>query len=310
LGRPVYGIAESDLNTLFFLRPPERGGCGLDAQWTDDFHHALHSLLTGERSGYYADFGGLDPMAKAMAGGFVYTGQPSAYRRRRHGVPADEIAAWRHVVCVQNHDQIGNRLLGERIASLVSFESLKLAAGALLLSPFLPLLFMGEEWGETAPFLYFVDHSDEDLRRAVRDGRREEFAAFTWQGEAPDPDSPEAFERSRIDPFLRERRPNRALYDLYRELIRLRKTVPALAKGNKRDVEVTALEASSTLLVRRRAGESEALMVLHFGEASLAALPVPAGRWRGPGGAIPEEVDSPGELAVPVAGRSVVLLAR
>jgi maltooligosyltrehalose trehalohydrolase len=297
----AFAIAESDLNTLAFLRPVEQGGCGLDAQWTDDFHHSLHSLLTGERSGYYQDFGGLDgvgQMAKAMAGGFVYTGQRSPFRRRRHGVPADEVEAFRHVVCIQNHDQTGNRMMGERIASLVSFESLKLAAGAVLLSPFLPLLFMGEEWGETAPFLYFVSHTDEDLVQAVREGRKEELAHFAWQGETPDPQSEEAFERSRIDPSLREREPNAWLYAFYKELIRLRKTHPV---PSKKEIEVERHDP--VLVVKRR----EWVAVFNFGEQT-SPLPVRGRaildsaeeRWGGPGSSVSGEI----------AGRSVKLLAR
>ena len=299
LGRRVHAIAESDLNTLHFLRPRDQGGCGLEAQWTDDFHHSLHTLLTGERNGYYQDFGSLGHLAKAMAGGFVYTGQPSIYRRRRHGVPAEAIEAARHVVCIQNHDQTGNRMLGDRIASLVDFESLKLAAGAVLLSPFVPLLFMGEEWGETAPFLYFVSHSDEDLVEAVRAGRKEEFAAFAAQAEAPDPQSPETFKRSRIDPSLREREPNARLYAFYKELIRLRKTHPVLAHLSKRDMEVT-LEGD-VLVVRRWNGDREVLILFNFGAAE---PPAPAGweklldsteeRWGGQGS----------------GGRSVKVLAR
>lgn len=262
-------IAESDLNTLFFLR-----SCGHDAQWTDDFHHSLHTLLTGERTGYYSDFGSIEQMAKALSGGFVYTGQRSVFRRRRHGVPADEIEAGRHVVCIQNHDQTGNRMLGERIASLVDFESLKLAAGAVLLSPFLPLLFMGEEWGETAPFLYFVSHSDEDLVDAVREGRREEFSSFAWQGEAPDPQSPETFERSRIDPALRDREPNARLYAFYKELIRLRKSDPVLSHLSKQDLEVEV--EGETIRMRRWKGDREVLILLHFGDEE---LPVPSG-WK------------------------------
>ncbi|MFP5286966.1 MAG: malto-oligosyltrehalose trehalohydrolase [Thermoanaerobaculia bacterium] len=300
LGRRVHAIAESDLNTLHFLRPREQGGCGLDAQWTDDFHHSLHTLLTGERTGYYQDFGSLGQMAKAMAGGFVYTGQASPYRRRRHGVPAAEVEAGRHVVCIQNHDQIGNRMMGERIASLVDFESLKLAAGAVLLSPFLPLLFMGEEWGETAPFLYFVSHSDEALVEAVREGRREEFSSFSWKGEAPDPQSPDTFERSRIDPGLREREPNVRLYAFYKELIRLRKSDPVLAHLSKRDLEVE-LEGDS-IVMRRWNGDREVVVLFNFGEKR---APLPPGekildsaeeRWGGPGSAGP--------------GRSVVVLRR
>ncbi len=251
LGRPVHIFPESDLNTLLFLRAREHGGCGFDAQWTDDFHHSLHTLLTGERTGYYRDFGTLDQMAKAMAGCFVYTGQYSPYRRRRHGVPADEMAGSRHVVCGQNHDQTGNRMNGERLSVLTDFESLKLAAGAVILSPFLPLLFMGEEYGETAPFLYFVDHSDPELIRAVQEGRKEEFVAFGWREEPPDPQAPETFERSRLHQDLLAEGRHAILHDFYRELIRLRKSMPALAHLSKREVEVTPLEKDQVILVKR-----------------------------------------------------------
>jgi maltooligosyltrehalose trehalohydrolase len=299
-----FAVAESGLNTLYFIRPYEHGGCDMDTQWTDDFHHSLHALLTGERDGYYQDFGSLRHMAKAMAGGFVYTGQRSRFRRRRHGVPA-YVEAVKHVVCIQNHDQIGNRMQGERIASLVSFESLKLAAGAVLLSPFLPLLFMGEEWGETAPFLYFVSHSDEDLVQAVREGRKEEFSHIAWHGETPDPQSEETFERSRIDPSLREREPNARLYAFYKELIRLRKSRPALANLSKEDTQVE--QHDPVLVVRRQDGNDEVVIALNFGEQT-AKLPVRGRtlldsaeeRWGGPGGAAAGEI----------AGRSVMLLAQ
>jgi maltooligosyltrehalose trehalohydrolase len=315
LGRRVHGIAESDLNTLFFLRPPERGGCGLDAQWTDDFHHSLHALLTGERSGYYKDFGGLSHLARAMQGGFVYTGQPSPFRRRRHGVPADELEGFRHVVCIQNHDQTGNRMHGERLTALASFESLKLAAGAVILSPFLPLLFMGEEYGEPAPFLYFVSHSDEDLIEAVRKGRAEEFASFGWQEEPPDPQGEETFQLSRPDRTLRDREPHRTLEAFYRELIRLRKSLPALRNLSKESVTVTAREKEGALLVHRQGEGHEAVVALNFSpEGGAARLELPEGSWRklldssderwsGPGGS--------GEDAPPrLAGRAVALFER
>ncbi|HSG39538.1 MAG TPA: malto-oligosyltrehalose trehalohydrolase [Thermoanaerobaculia bacterium] len=273
LGRRVHVFPESDINTLFFLRPPERGGCGFDAQWTDDFHHCLHSLLTGERDGYYRDFGSLAQMAKAMAGGFVYTGQYSPYRRRRHGVPADEMEGSRHVVAIQNHDQTGNRMNGERIASLVDFESRKLAAGAVLLSPFLPLLFMGEEHGETAPFLYFVSHSEPGLIESVREGRREEFAAFGWPGEPPDPQSEETFERSR--PTAR----NEELYAFYKELIGCRKAEPALRNLSKADQEVSLFEDLGVIVARRWSGENEVVIAYNFAEEE-RAVPVPDGDWR------------------------------
>jgi len=325
LGRPLYAFPESNVNTLLFLRPADRGGCGLDAQWTDDFHHSLHALLTGERSGYYQDFGALAQMAKAMAGGFAYTGQHSASRRRRHGVPADEVEAWRHVVFAQNHDQAGNRLQGERLTALVSFESLKLAAGAVILSPFLPLLFMGEEYGETAPFLYFVSHSDEDLVESVRKGRAEELADFLWKGQAPDPQAVETFDRSRLDLSLRGEGKHRILEDFYRELLHLRKSLPALAHLAKDAVTATPLEDPSVLLVRREgpgpAAINETLVVLSFAEegSDPARVPAPEGNWRkvldsaderwgGPGGRIPERVGDGGEILV--APRSVVVLER
>jgi maltooligosyltrehalose trehalohydrolase len=275
LERPVHIFPESDLNTLFFLRSREHGGCGFDAQWTDDFHHSLHTLLTGERTGYYKDFGELDAMAKAMAGGFVYTGQYSPYRRRRHGVPADEMEGHRHVVCSQNHDQTGNRMMGERLASLTDFESLKLAAGAVILSPFLPLLFMGEEYGETAPFLYFVSHSDPDLIRAVQEGRKEEFAAFGWREEPPDPQAEETFERSRLHQDLWMEGRHAEIHSFYKELIRLRKTVPALARPSKRDVEVTALEGDEVILVRRG---GDVVIAFNFAREA-RKVPPPEGRW-------------------------------
>lgn len=300
LGRQVHIFPESDLNTLTFLRSREEGGCGFDAQWTDDFHHCLHTLLTGERSGYYQDFGAVDQMAKSMAGGFVYTGQYSPFRRRRHGVPAESLHGSRHVVCIQNHDQTGNRMLGERIASLVDFESRKLAAGAVILSPFLPLLFMGEEYGETAPFLYFVSHSDEDLIAAVRKGRGEEFAAFGWKEEPPDPQAEETFERSRLDHRLREEGEHAALQAFYKELIRLRKTVPALADLRKENVEVRVEDG--VIVVRRGGG---AVVAFNFAEEERAVdlpgekvLDSVDERWGGPGS---------GERLAP---RSVALFVR
>lgn len=325
LGRPVHAFPESDRNTLQFVRPVEQGGCGLGAQWTDDFHHSLHTLLTGERSGYYQDFGSLAQMAKSMAGGFAYTGEYSTFRRRRHGVPAGEMEAWRHVVCAQNHDQTGNRMQGERLTELVSFESLKVAAGAVILSPFLPLLFMGEEYGEAAPFLYFVSHSDEALVEAVRAGRKEEFSDFLWQGEPPDPQAPETFERSRLDHALRESGSHRLLEDFYRELLRLRKSIPALAHLAKDSIKATPLEEQRLLLVRREAPGpavlNEVLIVLSFAdeESEPARIRVPEGTWRklldsaderwgGPGGEVPETMEERGRIRV--AARSVVVLER
>ena len=301
LGRPVHIFPESDLNTLLFLRAREHGGCGFDAQWTDDFHHSLHTLLTGERTGYYKDFGSLNQMAKAMAGGFVYTGQRSPYRRRRHGVPADEMEGSRHVVCGQNHDQTGNRMLGERLAALVDFESLKLAAGAVILSPFLPLLFMGEEHGETAPFLYFVSHSEPDLIQAVREGRAEEFAAFGWNEEPPDPQAQETFERSRLNHGLREEGRHAILHSFYKELIRLRKSVPALARLSKSAVEVALFEEKRALRVQRG---KDVVIVLSFAYKA-RTVPLPEGDWTMVLDSADERWGGPGS-----GGRSVVVYRR
>src|SRR5574341_367200 len=180
--RKFYLTAESALNDARVIKPKESGGYGIDAQWCDDFHHSLHTLLTGEDQGYYIDFGRVEQLVKSLREGFVYTGGYSQYRKRRHGNSSKDIPGEQFVVCSQNHDQIGNRMLGERLSNIIPFEGLKLAAGVVLLSPFVPLLFMGEEYGEEAPFLYFVSHSDPDLIEAVRKGRKQEFTAFNWKG--------------------------------------------------------------------------------------------------------------------------------
>ena len=201
------------------------------------------ALLTGERNGYYRDFGTVADLATAFQENFVYSGQYSAYRGRSHGNSARDIPARRFVVFAQNHDQVGNRMLGERLSVLGSFDDQKLAAGVTLLSPFLPLLFMGEEYGETAPFLYFVSHNDRDLIEAVRRGRREEFAAFGWPGAPPDPQAESTFLRSKIDWQLRSAPRHGTLCRFYRELIRLRRSLPALADRNLKNLRAIAREA-------------------------------------------------------------------
>src|SRR3984957_7213085 len=198
LGRDLCLIAESDLNDARILLPGERGGYGLPAQWNDDFHHSVHTLLTQESQGYYADFGGVAHLADTLREGWYYDGKYSRFRRRRHGNSAAGIARSHFLVFNQNHDQVGNRACGERLSSLVNFEAQKLAAGLTLLSPFVPLLFMGEEYGETSHFLYFTSHSDRDLIEAVRRGRHEEFAAFGWHADVPDPQEETTFANSKL----------------------------------------------------------------------------------------------------------------
>ncbi len=320
LRRRVYVIAESNLNDPRIVRPSELGGYDLDAQWSDDFHHALHALLTGERTGYYADFGTLHDLEKAFTDGFVVSGGYSTFRRRRHGAPSQDIPATQLVVCTQNHDQVGNRAQGDRLSRLVSFEALKLAAGTLLLSPFIPLLFMGEEYGETAPFVYFTSHTDPALAEAVRRGRRAEFAAFAWQGEVPDPQDETTFLRSRLSPTLRREGRHRTLLEFYTELIRLRRTLPALASLTKDTMEVRGWEEERVLSVRRWNGRSEATVVFNLADAPRSLrIPLPTGRWiaqldsaderwGGPGRVVPVEVHSDGEVALTLGPTAFALL--
>ncbi len=224
LGRPLYLIAESDLNDVRLIDDPAQGGFGLRAQWSDDFHHALHAYLSGEQDGYYRDFGNFEDIVKAVRDGFVYDWRYSEYRKRRHGSSSRDQSPDRLVVCIQNHDQVGNRMLGERLGALVSPDTYKLAAALLLLGPNLPLLFMGQEYGESAPFQYFVSHGDPDLVEAVRRGRREEFHSFGWTGQVPDPQDPAVFQRSTLCSAGRTGR-QRILLELHARLIRLRRRI-------------------------------------------------------------------------------------
>lgn len=320
--RRIHLIAESNLNDVRTIRPVEEGGHGFDAQWNDDFHHSVHALLTSERTGYYEDFGDLRHLAKAYEEGFVYSGQFSKYRGRGHGTTSKDIPAQRFVVFTQNHDQAGNRMLGERLNQLVTREEVMLSAGALILSPFIPLLFMGQEYAETAPFLYFVSHSDPALIEAVREGRRTEFASFAWKGEQPDPQAEGTFLRCKLHDDLLNQHQHRAVYDFYRELLRLRKTVPALRHLSKDHCKVTCLEEMGIIAIRRWLADEETLTVLHFGiDQALLELEIPSGRWRrqldssdqkwfGRGSPCPAEMTSHGSVAFRVAGKSVALLIR
>lgn len=277
-GRELLLIAESDLNDPRLIRPAEEGGYGLHAQWSDDFHHALHSLLTGERQGYYEDFGGFQALAKASSEAFVYDWAWSPHRRRMHGAPAGGLPPARFVVCSQNHDQVGNRLLGERLSALTTPRRLRLAAGAVLLSPYVPLLFMGEEYGETNPFLYFVSHGDEALVAAVREGRKKEFAAFGWKQEPPDPQAPETFERSRLDWSKPEGGRHAGTLDFYRRLIALRRAEPSLGPVGRQDLVVRANPENRTLSLFRRKGRSSTYTAFNFGRRA-ASRALPPGRW-------------------------------
>jgi len=281
LSRRVYIIAESALNDPRIIRSRERGGYGLDAQWNDDFHHALHTLLTGEKAGYYQDFGRLEHLVKAFHEGFVYSGEYSAYRARRHGNSSLRIPAHRFVVFAQNHDQVGNRILGERLSALVSFDALKLLAGAVVFSPYIPLIFMGEEYGEESPFLYFVNHTDPDLITAVREGRKEEFRAFQWKGDPPDPQSHETFLRCKLKWGKRAQNKHKVLLDFYRRLIQLRKGIPALQHLDKKCFEVCGMNEERLLWLHRWYNQSHIACIMNFSKGDInVRITLPMGKWR------------------------------
>ena len=261
LGRRIQVIAESDLNDPRLVRPHGCGGYGLDAIWNDDFHHAIHTALTGERDGYYTDFGGTGPVAKALQERFVLDGAHSAYRRRRHGAPAGDVPPDRFVVFAQNHDQVGNRARGDRLSTLVPFEAQKLSAALVLLSPYVPLLFMGEEYGEINPFLYFVSHGDPALVEAVRRGRAQDFRSFRWSGKVPDPQDEATFVRSRLDRSLARKPGHTELLTLHRDLLHLRREEPSLRPGNAR-VKVECDARAEWIALALSPGEAPDLLAL------------------------------------------------
>jgi maltooligosyltrehalose trehalohydrolase len=278
-GRTPLLIAESDLNDSRIIAPSSEGGYGLDAQWSDDFHHALHTLLTGERAGYYEDFGQLAHLATALQDGFVYAGRHSAHRRRRHGNSARHRPPQQLVICAQNHDQIGNRAMGERLSALVPWEALKVAAAAVLLAPQNPMLFMGEEYGETAPFQYFIDHGDPALNQAVREGRKTEFAAFGWT-DVPDPLDESTFERSRVQVDMSHDERQKSLLAWYRRLMHLRKTLPPYATSSGRH-EVRHFDDRQVVTIHRRTEKGDAaLVILGLNKTPIRlSLDKPEGRW-------------------------------
>jgi maltooligosyltrehalose trehalohydrolase len=252
LGRPLFLIAESDLNDPRFVRSRAAGGYGLDAAWADEWHHALHASLTGDRQGYYEDFGPLSLLAKGLRQAWVYDGTWSPYRQRRHGRPPVGLTGSQFVVFTQNHDQVGNRALGERSSALMSHGRLKVAAALLLTGPFTPMLFQGEEWGASSPFQYFTDHRDPGLARAVSQGRRHEFADFGWDPQdIPDPQDLSTFQRSRLNWDEIERPPHSDLLPWYRQLIELRRTKPGLSDPRLDRIKVEVHETSAALVVRR-----------------------------------------------------------
>ncbi|MEQ8819251.1 MAG: malto-oligosyltrehalose trehalohydrolase [Sumerlaeia bacterium] len=264
-------IAESDANDPKLCSPAKAGGYGLSGQWVDDFHHVVHTVLTSENEGYYCDYGSPDQLQTVLTQAYVFDGRWSPFRKRTHGMPPTALAPRQMCVCIQNHDQVGNRGLGERQSALMDFESQKLAAGLLLLSPWMPMLFMGEEWGETNPFQFFTSHGDDWLVEAVRKGRREEFASFDWGGDVPDPQSEATFERSKLDWDKRENGRHGQMLALYKALISLRRGEAALGiPASKSAIEVR--RDGDVFLMSRHAGEAEFLAAFNIGQEDQPAL--------------------------------------
>jgi maltooligosyltrehalose trehalohydrolase len=256
LGRHLVLIPESDLNDPRIVRSREAGGFGMDAQWSDDFHHALHSVLTGERNGYYEDFGSVGQLAKALRKAYVYDGIFSRHRGRRHGRPPIGLSGHHFLGYSQNHDQIGNRAQGDRLSHLLSPGRQKIAAALVLTSPFVPMLFQGEEFGASSPFQYFTHHEDADLAQKVSEGRRNEFAAFGWKPEdVPDPQDPATFNRSKLRWDEIKQEPHAGLLSWYKKLIELRRSTVSLTNGRLDRVEVNFDDRAHWFVVKR--GEIE-----------------------------------------------------
>jgi maltooligosyltrehalose trehalohydrolase len=280
LGRPVHLMAESHDNDRRIVLLAEEGGIGLDAVWSDDFHHAVHVRLTGERSGYYTDFTDPSRLATALSEGFAFQGEYSEYFGRDRGTPSADLPGERFVFCVQNHDQVGNRALGDRLSTIASFEGVKLAAGLLFVAPAIPLLFMGEEYGETAPFQFFTSFLDRDLAEAVRKGRTEEFSRFAWQGTIPDPGEPATFVRCRLNHPLAAAPRHRELYQYYRRWLELRRTHPALGtRGKDRAVATVDPKGSLLTLVREAESGPGVRLFANLTNEAQPAPPIPAD-WR------------------------------
>lgn len=272
-GRKLYLIAESDLNDPRLIRPVTLGGYGLDAQWADDFHHSLYALLTGAQMAYYQDYGRCEHLAKAYQDTFVYDWKYAPHRYRFHGRPTGDRPPAQFVVSIQNHDQIANQIPGKRLSQLVSFEALKLAAGAVLLSPYIPLLFMGEEYGEEALFTYFISHADADLVQKVQEGRKQEFAHFGIEDVPADPQAPETFLLCKLNWDKRKHGRHQVLWSFYQQLIQLRQVIPALRKRDERTIEAFSDEASKMVGWLRWNEANQVLCLMNFNSTDIVMQP-------------------------------------
>lgn len=280
-GKSHYLIAESDLNDPKYIDPLTERGYGMNAQWIDEFHHALRVTAGEPPRGYYSDFGGIAFLEKAYRDAYVYDGMYSPHREKTFGGKAERNAGDQFVVFSQNHDQVGNRMLGERTSMLVDFEMQKLMAGAVLCSPYLPMLFMGEEWGETHPFLFFTSHEDPELIKAVRAGRKAEFAAFHDQGEAPDPQDTATFNQSRLSWELPDQPGHQQLLAFYKAMIRLRKQYAPLHNADRKQLQVWSSAQKNCLLLRRRDQGKQVLCLMNFSaEKQELSIPDDIPHWK------------------------------
>ncbi|MFC4744926.1 malto-oligosyltrehalose trehalohydrolase [Gordonia hankookensis] len=283
LGRPLSLIAESDLNDPRLILPRELGGYGLAAQWDDDIHHAIHAAVSGERQGYYADFGSLEGLSKVLRGGFFHDGTYSSFRRRHHGrpIPTDLVAAEALVAYTCNHDQIGNRAVGDRPSAYLTGGRLAIKAALVLLSPFTPMLFMGEEWAAQTPFAFFTSHPEPELGRATANGRRAEFADHGWDGvEIPDPQDPQTFRSSKLDWSEMDQSTHRRMFDFYRELIELRKREEDLHRGDFASVTTSFDDSAGWFAMER--GEWIVICVLAGTETTVPVDLAPELWWDEP----------------------------
>ncbi len=305
--RDLYVIAEDDRNLARLVCSRDEGGIGMDGQWLDDFHHALHTNLIGESYAYYQDFGQFWQLEQTFRDGFVYTGQYAPNRKRRHGTSSAEVPAERFIVFIQNHDQIGNRMPNDRYVKIFSHEQVKLAVGTVLVSPYLPLLFMGDEYGDTTPFEYFIDYDNPEIVAAVREGRLNSFGFLMPPGAEPtDPASEEAFSRSKLDHRLRDKGVHAVLLAYHKKLIALRKSIPALAEPDKLRLEVNSYGRERVLYLRRWKDASEVFAALNFNEQAVTiTLPIPSGKWRLQLNSADPHWDANSDLAKPPKARTL-----
>ncbi len=258
-------IIESDLNDTRFISPTDKGGYGMDATWCDEFHHAVHALITKEQRGYYSDFGDIALLEKSFNNAYVYDGLWSDHRKKIFGNTTGSLPGNKFVVFAQNHDQVGNRMLGERLSLLTDFETLKLVAGIVIFSPFIPLLFMGEEYAETNPFLYFTSHSGEELINQVRTGRRKEFEAFMDESEMPDPQDLSTFQRSKLN-WDNHTDKQQYMLSFYKALIHLRKVHPLWNSTGRQNFSARVMEQGNVMMLIRRKDMQVLAAVLNFGD--------------------------------------------